>query len=213
MVYATFCEYSFHIIIFYYYIPILRLSHCQCLLSLGYVTCWVNFTLTATPLSFSSLVFPTAMSSSVRINAADPTAPTPQNTPLVTAPISGGLSRPTIPETVSEEIDDLDEHGDLDDPVAALSVEAKRSLTALLGVQAKQTELQKEFKREVWELEKKASAYTFDPLCNLPRISPDTLSQRSISNELSRFTKEETRLLLVPLLPRLRKSPLERHTP
>ncbi|KAL5522860.1 hypothetical protein ACEPAG_8878 [Sanghuangporus baumii] len=94
------------------------------------------------------------MSSSVPISAVDPTAPTPQNTPLVNAPITAGLSRPTIPETVSEEMDELEDIED-DDPVALLSVEAKRSLTALLGVQLKQTELQQEFKREVWALEKK----------------------------------------------------------
>ncbi|EJD01768.1 uncharacterized protein FOMMEDRAFT_30369 [Fomitiporia mediterranea MF3/22] len=62
-----------------------------------------------------------------------------------------GLSRPTIPETVSEEVDKLeDEH-----PVASLSVDGKRSLTGLLGVQLKQTRLQQEFKQEVFALEKK----------------------------------------------------------
>ncbi|EJC99087.1 NAP-domain-containing protein [Fomitiporia mediterranea MF3/22] len=91
------------------------------------------------------------MSSNVPINAVDPTAPTPQNTPLVNAPITTNLSRPTIPETVSEEIDELED----EDPVASLSVDGKRSLMGLLGVQLKQTELQQEFKREVFALEKK----------------------------------------------------------
>ena len=51
-----------------------------------------------------------------------------------------------------------------EDPLAALSVEAKRSLAGLLGVQVKQLELQNQFKREVWELEKKVSAYIFGVL-------------------------------------------------
>ena len=39
--------------------------------------------------------------------------------------------------------------------VESLPVEVKRSLAALQAVQTKQTELQNQFKREVWELEKK----------------------------------------------------------
>lgn len=39
--------------------------------------------------------------------------------------------------------------------IEALPVEAKRTLAALHGVQAKQSELMTQFKREVWELERK----------------------------------------------------------
>ena len=106
------------------------------------------------------------MSSSVPITAsADPTAPTPQNTPLVNAPISAGLSRPTVPDIQEDPEADEDEEDEEDeDPLAALSVEAKRSLAGLLGVQVKQLELQNQFKREVWELERKVSAYIFGVL-------------------------------------------------
>ncbi|KAH8107451.1 NAP-domain-containing protein [Phellopilus nigrolimitatus] len=41
--------------------------------------------------------------------------------------------------------------------IESLPIPVKRSLAALHGVQLKQADLQKEFKREVWELEKKAS--------------------------------------------------------
>lgn len=101
------------------------------------------------------------MSSNVPINLPSTTAPTPQNTPLVTAPIqTAGLSRPTVPD-----IQEAPEGGDnvladdddaiMGDPLAHLSVEAKRSVAGLVGLQLKQTELQSQFKKEVWELEKK----------------------------------------------------------
>jgi nucleosome assembly protein 1-like 1 len=43
-------------------------------------------------------------------------APTPQNTPLTTAPLAAGLSRPTVP-TIGEEKDEGDDNGsDANDP-------------------------------------------------------------------------------------------------
>ena len=50
------------------------------------------------------------MSSNVPIKESNITAPTPQNTPLATAPISQGLSRPTVPD-IAESVED----GDNDD--------------------------------------------------------------------------------------------------
>ncbi|KAI5118433.1 hypothetical protein M0805_009711 [Coniferiporia weirii] len=93
------------------------------------------------------------MSTNVPINTPGVAAPTPQNTPLVNAPIAAGLSRPTVPD-IQEAAEGADDD-EVEDPLAALSVEQKRSLAGLLGVQVKQTELQNQFKREVWELEKK----------------------------------------------------------
>ena len=99
------------------------------------------------------------------INLPSAAAPTPQNTPLVTAPIqTAGLSRPTVPDiqeapeggemALAEDDDPI-----LDDPLAHLSVEAKRSVAGLVGLQLKQTELQSQFKKEVWELERKVSLF------------------------------------------------------
>lgn len=97
------------------------------------------------------------MSSNIPINVPDAVAPTPQNTPLVTAPIqTAGLSRPTVPDI--QEAPELaidDEDALVEDPLAHLSVEAKRSAVGLVGLQLKQTELQSQFKKEVWELERK----------------------------------------------------------
>ena len=47
----------------------------------------------------------------------------------------------------------------LDDPLARLSVEAKRSVAGLVGLQLKQTDLQSQFKKEVWELERKVCLF------------------------------------------------------
>ena len=122
------------------------------------------------------------MSSGIPINIHDPTAPTPQNTPLNHAPIAAGLSRPTVPD-ITEDAEPAEE-GD-DDEVAtggmqsamlglvqgklaglvgrssgyveSLPVEVKRSVEALKGVQVKQNELQNQYKRECLELEKKVS--------------------------------------------------------
>ena len=43
-------------------------------------------------------------------SAAQTVAPTPQNTPLTTAPLAAGLSRPTVP-TIGEEKDEGDDNG------------------------------------------------------------------------------------------------------
>ncbi|KAF8127328.1 hypothetical protein K438DRAFT_1646449 [Mycena galopus ATCC 62051] len=90
------------------------------------------------------------------------TAPTPVNTPAQHAPISSGLSRPTVPD-ISEEAEELTTlgagglqtamlgmvHGKLADLVGrssgyikALPVPTKRNVEGLKGLQAKQTELQ-----------------------------------------------------------------------
>jgi nucleosome assembly protein 1-like 1 len=55
------------------------------------------------------------MSSNVPIKESNITAPTPQNTPLTTAPIAQGLSRPTVPD-ISEGVEDvLENEKDEDD--------------------------------------------------------------------------------------------------
>ncbi|KAG8712875.1 hypothetical protein FRC11_013943, partial [Ceratobasidium sp. 423] len=108
------------------------------------------------------------------------TAPTPVNTPLNTAPISQGLSRPTVPETIDEDMDMADdlEEGAADPTAQAiynlvsgrlaglvgrssgyienLPPSVKRRVEGLKGVQDKQTELEAQLKREMFELEKKA---------------------------------------------------------
>ena len=107
----------------------------------------------------------------------DLTAPTPQNTPLTTAPIQAGLSRPTVPD-ISEDAEP--EEGGAEGGAAiqeamlgmvqgklaglvgkssgyveSLPDEVKIAVEALKGVQAKQNELQNKYKHECLELEKK----------------------------------------------------------
>jgi len=114
------------------------------------------------------------MSSTVPINqTSDITAPTPQNTPLTHAPISAGLSRPTVPD-ISEDAEPAEEPTNVHDTVVGLVqgrlagllgkssgyIEslpdgAKKTIEALKGVQVKQNELQNQYKRECLELEKK----------------------------------------------------------
>ncbi|OBZ78712.1 hypothetical protein A0H81_00068 [Grifola frondosa] len=118
------------------------------------------------------------MSFNIPINQVDPTAPTPQNTPLTHAPIAAGLSRPTVPD-ISEDNEPEEEespaaaaairqamlgmvHGKLTGLIGkssgyieSLPVEVKRNIEALKGVQVKQVELQNQYKRECLELEKK----------------------------------------------------------
>lgn len=113
------------------------------------------------------------MSSTVPINQSDMTAPTPQNTPLTHAPISGGLSRPTVPD-ISEDAEPTEETANVHDAVfglvqgrlagllgkssgyiESLPDGAKKTIEALKGVQVKQNELQNQYKRECLELEKK----------------------------------------------------------
>ncbi|KAI0344364.1 NAP-domain-containing protein [Trametopsis cervina] len=121
------------------------------------------------------------MSSTIPISHNDPTAPTPQNTPLTHAPIAQGLSRPTVPDiTEGEEPEDDDDEETTTLPPGAqsamlglvqgklagllgrssgyvenLPVDVKRSVEALKGVQSKHNELQNQYKRECLELEKK----------------------------------------------------------
>ncbi|CAE6406116.1 hypothetical protein ACGC1H_006310 [Rhizoctonia solani] len=107
------------------------------------------------------------------------TAPTPVNTPLNNAPISQGLSRPTVPDTIDEDADaDDDVEEGAADPTAQaiynlvsgrlaglvgkssgyvenLPPSVKRRVEGLKGVQDKQTELEAQLKREMFELEKK----------------------------------------------------------
>lgn len=140
------------------------------------------------------------MSSSIPISHLDPTAPTPQNTPLTHAPIAQGLSRPTVPDiTESEEPEDEDVEGSSlpagaqsamlglvqgklaglvgrsSGYVESLPVEVKRSVEALKGVQAKHNELQNQYKRECLELEKKVRVRLFCILtCSIIIIGPRT---------------------------------------
>jgi nucleosome assembly protein 1-like 1 len=121
------------------------------------------------------------MSSNVPISQGNITAPTPQNTPLNQAPISLGLSRPTVPD-IAEDKEDADDAGTGEQTqlnaiqqhmlgmvqgklaglvgrssgyIESLPVEIKANVEALKGVQVKQTELQNQYKRECLELEKK----------------------------------------------------------
>ena len=124
------------------------------------------------------------MSFNIPINQVDPTAPTPQNTPLTHAPIAQGLSRPTVPDISEDNEPDEEEpsggaiqqamlglvHGKLSGLVGkssgyveSLPAEVKKNIEALKGVQVKQVELQNKYKRECLELEKKVcSPSVFD---------------------------------------------------
>jgi nucleosome assembly protein 1-like 1 len=124
------------------------------------------------------------MSSNLPIDpSSNITAPTPQNTPMTNQAPIAGLSRPTVPDITEgdEEEDDDDAQGggalgamqqamlglvqgrlqDLRGKssgyIESLSVETRRNVEALKGVQVKQTELQNQYKRECLELEKKVS--------------------------------------------------------
>ncbi|CAK5274404.1 unnamed protein product [Mycena citricolor] len=116
--------------------------------------------------------------SSIPINNSSITAPTPQNTPLNQAPISQGLSRPTVPD-IQEEPETADELtrlgpggvqsamlglvesrlstliGQTSGYVESLPILVRRNVEGLKGVQVRQMELQNEYKRECLELERK----------------------------------------------------------
>lgn len=121
------------------------------------------------------------MSSNVPISSANIAAPTPQNTPLNQAPISLGLSRPTVPD-ISEDNEAQEEAHDNDafnlsdiktqmlglvqgklaglvgkasGYIDSLPDNVKVTVEALKGVQVKHSELQNQYKRECLELEKK----------------------------------------------------------
>ena len=121
------------------------------------------------------------MSSNVPISEnTDFTAPTPQNTPLTQAPISFGLSRPTVPDISEDREDEPVEDGpSMDDLketmlgmvegklatllgkssgyIESLPVEIKLNVEALKGLQVKQNDLHRQYKKECFELEKKVS--------------------------------------------------------
>ena len=123
------------------------------------------------------------MSSSLPINQGpDLTAPTPQNTPLQHAPLTAGLSRPTVPDITEgdePEEDDPDTtdlqgalaglvHGRLagllgksSGYIENLPTEVKRSLEGLKGLQVKQTALQNQYKMECLDLEKKVCLFDY----------------------------------------------------
>lgn len=122
------------------------------------------------------------MSDNISISQVDPTAPTPQNTPLTHAPIAAGLSRPTVPDITEDNEPEEDEEtvpsggmqqamlglvqgklaglvGKSSGYIESLPVEVKKSVEALKGVQVKQIELQNQYKRECLELEKKVGIH------------------------------------------------------
>ncbi|KAL9709446.1 histone chaperone [Leucoagaricus gongylophorus] len=121
------------------------------------------------------------MSSNVPIAGHSITAPTPQNTPLNTAPIARGLSLPTVP-VITEDDEQEQENGEdiVSDPpeaqtlllgmvqkklaglngqssgyIESLPLAQKISLEGIKGLQVKQDELQAKLKREITQLEKK----------------------------------------------------------
>lgn len=134
------------------------------------------------------------MSFNIPINQVDPTAPTPQNTPLTHAPIAQGLSRPTVPDIAEDNEPDEEEasgtiqqamlglvHGKLSGLVGkssgyveSLPVEVKKNVEALKGVQVKQVELQNQYKRECLELEKKVCHSSQVPF-HLAHVRPATV--------------------------------------
>lgn len=109
-----------------------------------------------------------------RPNGGSKTAPTPQNTPLVGAPISQ-ISRPTVPDTISEgegdEGDDLDDDGEGIPPNAFQGIEGRalveedlpfvvrRRVEGLKGVHTEYTKLEHEYKKELLELDRKVSVH------------------------------------------------------
>ncbi|EAU87151.2 nucleosome assembly protein I [Coprinopsis cinerea okayama7 len=129
------------------------------------------------------------MSSSLNINqGADLTAPTPQNTPLNQAPISLGLSRPTVPDISEDnEQEDIGEGrlaelvGRSSGYIESLPVEIKLNVEALKGVQEQQNELVQQYKLECLELEKK--------YLNLTK--PLYERRKAIINGTATATKEE----------------------
>lgn len=135
------------------------------------------------------------MSSSVPISDQDISAPTPQNTPFNQAPISLGLSRPTVPdiaeaneqedgENIEPDLSATRAHllgmiqgklagliGKSSNYIEGLPLEVKQSLEALKGIQTKQDELQAKLKREITELEKKVCwlYLPFNPYSSRPQ--------------------------------------------
>jgi hypothetical protein len=118
-------------------------------------------------------------SSYLPINTTSLTAPTPQNTPLNTAPITSQLSRPTVPD-ISED-DDEDEQdptksaaakqailgmvqgklatlvGKSSGYIESLPVSVKRRVEGLKGVQGDYAKIEREYKLEMIALDRKVS--------------------------------------------------------
>ena len=163
------------------------------------------------------------MSSSLPINQGpDLTAPTPQNTPLQHAPITAGLSRPTVPDITEgdepEEDDGPDSanlkgalaglvHGRLagllgksSGYVENLPVEVKRSLEGLKGLQVKQTALQNQYKMECLELEKKACLTDYRFFCPITALYFAFLVLFGSINPLIPFPSLASWLLIAILL-------------
>lgn len=121
--------------------------------------------------------------SSFPVNQASTIAPTPQNTPLNPAPIASRLSRPTVAD-IPESDDNEDEDDSPTDPAAqaqaisslmqhklnnligkssgyieSLPLPVKRRLEGLKGVQVEFSKIEKEHKREIYELEQKVRGF------------------------------------------------------
>ena len=166
------------------------------------------------------------MSSNVPIAAAnDLTAPTPQNTPLNQAPISLGLSRPTVPD-ISEETEPQDKDaaagiaglvtdkmnellGASSGYLESLPLDVKLNVEGLKGVQTKYVELQAAFKKECLELEKKVCFLFFCAhrilalFCRLSKL----IGYCSISNSHNRSMSGERPLSPAQLLLLRKRSP------
>ncbi|KAJ7158125.1 nucleosome assembly protein [Mycena filopes] len=116
------------------------------------------------------------MSSNIPMSSSSFPAPTPQNTPLNHAPISSGLSRPTVPDISEEAGEELEALGPggvqgamlgmvqgklagllgrSSGYVEGLPLGVRRNVEGLKGLQVQQTELQNQYKRECLELERK----------------------------------------------------------
>ncbi|CAE6481600.1 unnamed protein product [Rhizoctonia solani] len=107
--------------------------------------------------------------SSVPINsggASSLTAPTPVNTPLNAAPISLGISRPTVADINEEETEQQQQGQDLISKLHNLNIRPSgivevlpapvaRRVEGLKGVHAQYCKIEHELKREMLELEKK----------------------------------------------------------
>ncbi|KZS86848.1 NAP-domain-containing protein [Sistotremastrum niveocremeum HHB9708] len=170
------------------------------------------------------------MSSNLPINQSNITAPTPQNTPLTSAPVAPGLSRPTVPD-ISEAIEEDDDSegdeaggpdfqqamlgmvqgrlasllGKSSGYIESLPVEVKRTLEGLKGVQAEYEKLQKEFKLEMWELERKYLA-KYQPVFDRRRdivAGKATVTEEEVAagEEISREDDEDYVPLVVPATP------------
>lgn len=153
------------------------------------------------------------MSSNLPIGGnSDITAPTPQNTPLTQAPISFGLSRPTVPDISEDQEGEAaaDERPSADDIketmigmvegklatligkssgyIESLPVEIKLNVEALKGLQVKQNELHQQYKKECLELEKKVSYDMQSFLCSPEHMAKSLRNVLPLSFSSSGFT-------------------------